>query len=194
MIRGTQLVVPLLFLALSGFRASAAVNITTTSLPVAKTSVAYRTALVASGGTSPLRWRIVSGALPAGLFFAESTGVIVGVPEQPVNVALTFAVTDASGATASADLTLDVLATNWGTAYYVDQVAGSDSNSGTSPSTAWKTVGRVNQASFAPGDRILFKRGGIWHEQLTISAAGMPGGSRTCGFCSLTGPCRGFSL
>src|SRR5439155_17209472 len=49
-----------------------------------------------------------------------------------------------------------------------------DSNSGTSESSAWKTVARVNQASFAPGDRVLFKRSEIWREQLTISAAGMP--------------------
>lgn len=163
----------LLFVAV--IQVSAAVNVTTTSLPSGKVSVGYRTALVATGGTSPLRWRIVSGTLPAGLFFSESAGVIVGVPEQAANVALTFAVTDASGLTASANFTLDVFATNWGTAYYVDNVAGNDSNSGTSPSTAWKTVARVNQASFAPGDQILFKRGGIWREQLTISTAGMPG-------------------
>jgi len=173
-IRRIQLSLPFL-LFVAALQATAAVRITTTSLPAGKVSVGYRTSLGAAGGTSPLRWRIASGALPTGLFFSESAGVIVGVPEQAANVALTIAVTDASGATASANLPLDVLASNWDTAYYVDNVAGSDSNSGTSPSTAWKTVARVNQASFAPGDQILFKRGGIWREQLTISAAGMPG-------------------
>ena len=174
MIRRIQLsLLFLLFVAV--LQASATVRIATTSLPAGKVTVGYRTSLAAAGGTSPLRWRIVSGALPAGLFFSESAGVIVGVPEQAANVALTIAVTDASGATASANLLLDVLDSNWGTAYYVDNVAGSDSNSGTSPAAAWKTVARVNQASFAPGDQILFKRGEIWREQLTISAAGMPG-------------------
>jgi parallel beta-helix repeat protein len=173
-IRRFQLVLSLsLFVAV--FQASAAVTVTTTSLPSGKVSVGYRRALAATGGTSPLRWKIVSGALPPGLFLSESAGVIVGVPEQAANVGLTLAVSDASGATASANLTLNVFSTNWGMAYYVDNVAGSDTNSGTSPSTAWKTVARVNQASFAPGDQILFKRGGIWREQLTISAAGMPG-------------------
>lgn len=175
MIRRIQLALSALFFFVAALQTSAAVSITTTSLPPGKVSVGYRTALVAAGGTSPLRWRIVSGALPPGLFFSESAGVIVGVPEQPANIALTLGVTDAGGATAAANLALDVLASDWGTAYYIDNLAGSDTNSGTSPSTAWKTVARVNQASFAAGDRILFKRGGIWREQLNISAAGMPG-------------------
>jgi len=173
-IRRIQIVCALLFFFVAGSRLSATVTISTTSLPPAKVSVGYRTTLLTAGGTSPYRWKIVSGALPPGLVFAESAGVIVGVSEQPANSSLTFAVTDASGATAITTLMLDVLAGNWGTAYYVDNVAGNDSNSGTSESTAWKTVARVNQASFAPGDRILFKRGEIWREQLTISAAGMP--------------------
>jgi len=173
--RRNQFGLALLFFLVGAFQASAAISITTTSLPLGKVSVGYRTALVATGGTAPLRWRIVSGALPAGLFFSESLGVIVGVPEQTANLTLTLAVTDASGATANTSLPLDVLSANWGTAYYVDNTAGNDNNSGTSPSTAWKTIARVNQASFAPGDQILFKRGGIWREQLTISAAGMPG-------------------
>jgi parallel beta-helix repeat protein len=174
-IRKIQLVPALMFFFFSAFQASAAISISTTSLPAAKVSVGYRTALAATGGTAPLRWKIVSGALPAGIFFAESAGVIVGVPEQTANATLAITVTDASGASANTVLTLDVFAANWVTAYYVDNVTGSDSNSGTSPSTAWKTVARVNQASFAPGDQVLFKRGGIWREQLNISAAGMPG-------------------
>ena len=173
MIRRIQFICALLFFFVASSRLSAAVTVSTTSLPSAKVSVGYRTSLLTAGGTSPYRWKIVSGVLPAGLVFAESAGVIVGVPEQPANASLTFAVTDASGATASTTLMLDVLAGNWGSAYYVDNIAGNDSNPGTSESTAWKTVTRVNQASFAPGDRVLFKRGEIWREQLTISAAGI---------------------
>lgn len=175
MIRRIQPVFALLAFLLAAFPASAAVSIATSSLPAARVSVGYRTTLRATGGTSPLRWRITSGNLPAGLFFVESAGVVVGVPEQVANESLSVVVTDAGGTTASANLTLDVLAANGGTAYYVDNVAGSDGNSGTSPSAAWRTVARVNRASFAPGDRVLFKRGGLWREQLTISSAGMPG-------------------
>jgi Right handed beta helix region len=45
-----------------------------------------------------------------------------------------------------------------GTTYYVS-ASGSDSNSGTSPSQAWQTVGRVNRQSLAPGDAVLFAGG-----------------------------------
>ncbi len=46
-----------------------------------------------------------------------------------------------------------------GTDYYVDSVSGSDDNDGTSAATAWATLKKVNSTTFAPGDRILFKRG-----------------------------------
>lgn len=43
--------------------------------------------------------------------------------------------------------------------YYMDSIAGDDSNSGTSPSRAWKTLDRLNKQEFKPGDKILFKSG-----------------------------------
>jgi hypothetical protein len=43
-----------------------------------------------------------------------------------------------------------------GVTYYINAIAGDDVNVGTSPRQAWKTIGRVNRARFAPGDRILF--------------------------------------
>ena len=94
MIRKTQLALAMLFFFVAAFQASATIRITTTSLPSGQVSVGYRTALVATGGTSPLRWKVVSGALPAGLFFSESAGIIVGVPEQAANVTLNLAVTE----------------------------------------------------------------------------------------------------
>jgi len=57
-----------------------------------------------------------------------------------------------------------------GTAYYVSN-SGSDSNNGISTSSPWRTVAHV--VAFEPnlraGDCVLFQRGGIWAEQLTIS-------------------------
>ncbi len=51
------------------------------------------------------------------------------------------------------------------TAYYVS-TAGTDSNSGTSPSLAWKTVSKVNNMLplLKPGDSVLFQRGGVWRD------------------------------
>lgn len=45
--------------------------------------------------------------------------------------------------------------------YYVSN-NGNDSNDGLSPETAWKTIARVNQDTYIPGDKILFERGGEW--------------------------------
>ena len=60
-----------------------------------------------------------------------------------------------------------------GSDYYVDAAGGSDNNSGLSPSAAWKTIAKVNASTFAPGDRILLKRGQIWREQLIVPSSGV---------------------
>jgi len=59
-----------------------------------------------------------------------------------------------------------------GTSYFVDNAAGNDSNSGTSEATAWRTLGKVRNVTLAAGDRVLFKRGGVWPGPLTLSNAG----------------------
>jgi hypothetical protein len=63
----------------------------------------------------------------------------------------------------------------WATTYYVSSSSGSDSNSGTSSSTAWKTIAHVNGQSFNPGDSILFKRGDVWNESLAPASSGSSG-------------------
>lgn len=45
--------------------------------------------------------------------------------------------------------------------YYVSP-NGDDSNDGKTEQTAWKTIARVNQDTYIPGDKILFERGGEW--------------------------------
>jgi hypothetical protein len=59
--------------------------------------------------------------------------------------------------------------------YYVDATDGKDSNSGTSEATPWKTIAKVNMLKFQPGDQILFKRGDVWREQLTVPSSGSAG-------------------
>lgn len=48
-----------------------------------------------------------------------------------------------------------------GTTYYVSN-SGNDSNNGTSTSTPWATIAKVNSFNFSPGDNVLFQRGGHW--------------------------------
>lgn len=56
--------------------------------------------------------------------------------------------------------------------YYIDSKDGQDTASGLSPSNAWKTLEKVNQHPFLPGDTILFKRDGSWKGELTINSSG----------------------
>lgn len=67
-----------------------------------------------------------------------------------------------------------VLASGLRAATYYVSPTGSDTNNGTSTSTPWQTIARVNQLGTAlqPGDRILFQRGGTYRGKLTINANG----------------------
>jgi parallel beta-helix repeat protein len=60
-------------------------------------------------------------------------------------------------------------------AYYVDASAGNDSNDGRSPTTAWRTIAKVNASSFSPGDSVLFNKGRTWREMLTPPSSGSAG-------------------
>ena len=64
---------------------------------------------------------------------------------------------------------LSVAAATW----HVDS-EGDDAADGLCPATAWRTLGRVNKAKLAPGDKVLFKRGGLWRGTL-FPASGEPG-------------------
>ncbi len=49
---------------------------------------------------------------------------------------------------------------------------GNDDASGLSIEAAWKSLKKVNQTTFQPGDQILFKSGGIWNGQLHPKGSG----------------------
>ncbi len=67
------------------------------------------------------------------------------------------------------------------TSYYVDATSGNDANDGLSPATAWKTIGKVRESTFQPGDYILFKRGETWNYSLKVSSTGTAGTPITFG-------------
>ena len=77
-----------------------------------------------------------------------------------------------------------------GTTYYVDNcdVTGNDTNNGTSVSTPWLTINKVNTSSFVAGDTISFRKGCTWREQLTVPSSGSAlGGNITFGAYGATG-------
>jgi hypothetical protein len=57
------------------------------------------------------------------------------------------------------------------TDYYVSP-SGSDENSGTSPSSPWRSLDKVNSVTFEPGDVIHFERGGEWRGKFKPQGSG----------------------
>lgn len=55
--------------------------------------------------------------------------------------------------------------------FYID-TAGNDNNSGLSQSKAWKSLSKVNNYAFKPGDKILFKASQTWVGQLNPKGSG----------------------
>ena len=65
---------------------------------------------------------------------------------------------------------------NAGTTYYVDAENGDDSNSGTSIDAPWKSLNKVTDTTFLPGDQILLKSGSVWNgEWLWPKGSGVEG-------------------
>ena len=72
-------------------------TIATTSLNNGEVGLAYSETPVASGGRPPYTWKIVTGSLPAGLFFNATTGTISGTPITVTPaLGVTLQVTDSS--------------------------------------------------------------------------------------------------
>lgn len=61
------------------------------------------------------------------------------------------------------------------TDYFVDQTDGVDGGAGTSELTPWKTVAKVNGETFSAGDRIKWKNGELWREEVVVPNSGSSG-------------------
>ena len=86
-------------------------SITTSSLPDGTVNIAYSQTLAASGGSGTYTtWAITSGALPAELSIASSTGVISGTSTTAGTSSFTVQVTDSKGVTGSLNLSITIAA------------------------------------------------------------------------------------
>ena len=61
------------------------------------------------------------------------------------------------------------------THYYLDSAAGNDGNRGTTSEVAWRSLAKVNETIFEPGDWVLLKAGGSWRGMLHPLGSGKPG-------------------
>jgi hypothetical protein len=85
-------------------------EVTTGALPSIVRGVSISFQLSATGGTTPYRWAISSGALPSGLTLDRSNGIISGAPLVSGGFSFTVDVTDAESRTARKSLAIMVLA------------------------------------------------------------------------------------
>ena len=71
---------------------------------------------------------------------------------------------------------LTLLITNFLNAatYYIDSVAGLDSQNGTTINTPWKSLTKINNMTFNANDKILLKSGSVWNgQQLKFMGSGI---------------------
>lgn len=94
-------------------------------------------------------------------------GVLLHLP-APV----TAASPTSSKGDVSMDLTHSLRLSDEGTAYYISSSLGNDRNDGTSEDSPWKSFANLYRMDLAPGDRVLLRRGDVWHERLTIRGKG----------------------
>ena len=59
-----------------------------------------------------------------------------------------------------------------GNTYYIDSVSGDDLSLGTSEAEAWKTTANIASLKLQAGDKILFKRAGIYECTLSLTCSG----------------------
>ena len=92
-----------LLLLLLGTQCFGTVAITTTSLPNGTVGTAYSAIVNASGGCTPYKWAIASGALPAGVTAKASSTTtslnLIGTPTTAVTYSFTVKVTGCGGGT-----------------------------------------------------------------------------------------------
>ncbi|MGN6297558.1 MAG: PA14 domain-containing protein [Ginsengibacter sp.] len=68
------------------------------------------------------------------------------------------------------------------TTYYLSSSSGNDNNSGTDPSSPWRTINKLNSFyNLRPGDNVLFKRGDTFYGGIVVNNSGSSGSAITYG-------------
>ncbi|GAB3614395.1 carboxypeptidase regulatory-like domain-containing protein [Humibacter ginsengisoli] len=81
---------------------------------------------------------------------------------RTITLAAATCIAALTGATLSVAGAPPAHADTTGTTYYVDSAIGSDANPGTSATSPWQSLTKVDATTFQPGDRILLADGSEW--------------------------------
>ena len=130
--------------------------VATTTLPDGRVQTSYSAVLSATGGTSPYSWSIAAGQLPSGLGLASS-GAISGTPTVAGTSSFAVEVTDSTGATASANLSITIASALSGSQVTLNTVTLLILNNQSGiPQTIPATQGNLIIVSwvFGPGDYV----------------------------------------
>lgn len=150
------------------------------------------TPVVADTGTAVTADTTDSTSLAAAMTASAADDTLIGSalaasadPAQPSKSAADTASADTTTASTAAVPTMNIqalppgnstLAT--GRVYYVDSVAGNDTNNGQSATTAaggagpWRSLAKLSLALLRPGDTVRLVCGSIWYETLRVTMSG----------------------
>jgi Regulator of chromosome condensation (RCC1) repeat len=130
-------------------------SVTTTTLPAGTIEFPYSATLLATGGTAPYAWTILSGTLPPGLVLSAA-GLISGTPTtagtSPFTVAAVDAATHVGSAAVAITVVLSPLAANTARAWGLNNSGGLGNGTMTPPVNTPVTVsGLTGDVSVAGG-------------------------------------------
>ncbi len=159
-------------------------SITTVNVPAATTNQSYASAISASGGTAPYKWKIAGGSLPAGIQLAN-TGMLSGTTTTKGEFSFTVQVTDTAGLADTQSFVMNVLSpsgvqpplqgSNFDGPAELPRVYLQSSMSDTpSPGKTWSVAagGSLKQAlsNASCGDVISLQAGATYTENITVPA------------------------
>lgn len=100
----------------------------------------------------------------------SSTGLLTAIDNGSVIVKATAQ--DGSGVVGQTNIQISGQGSH---TFYVSSSTGDDANDGLSPTAPWKTLNKVSNTTFIPGDKILLKAGDAWDGQLWPKGSGAEG-------------------
>jgi hypothetical protein len=143
-----------------------AINLTATPVSVSLTASQTQSFITTVSNTSNTG---VTWSLSPALGTISTTGVYTAPAVISSAQTVTVTVSSLASPSKTATVSVSLIATP---TYYVDNISGNDSNSGTSQTAPFASIAKVNSLALLPGQTVAFKSGDEWHEMLNITRSG----------------------